>query len=195
MFHWTNVRHSQGAERTLLTAARSGLGKEGLNRLMFGPLQVRIYADGGHALDLSNKAFELLDIIGWENAEEILPLVVEHLTDSRSEEEGGAWRSPIDLIDLIEEAEAKLAHYSFKSASAIPMSPKFYHEFLEEDPRLILDLLVDVLVRGAAPLEIARHLTLSAAWRLASVPQFNENHQCVAAMHTFLCCDCLTPDP
>src|SRR5258708_6362252 len=184
MFHWTNVRHSQGAERTLLTAARSGLGKEGLNRLMFGPLQVRIYADGGHALDLSNKAFELLDIIGWENAEEILPLVVEHLTDSRSEEEGGAWRSPIDLIDLIEEAEAKLAHYSFKSASAIPMSPKFYHQFLQEYPRLLLNLTVDVLVRGAAPLEIARHLTLSAAWRFGSFPESNYIDELFAPLHT-----------
>src|SRR5258708_20185258 len=159
MFHWANVRHSQGAERTLLTAARSRFAKKALNRLIFGPRPVRIYADGGHALDLSNKACELLDIIGWEKAEEILPLVVEHLTDSRSEEEGGAWRSPIDLIELIEEAEAKLASYSPKLASAVQMSPKFFHEFLEEDPRLILDFLVDVLVRGAAPLEIPLHLT------------------------------------
>src|SRR5260370_13193293 len=106
MFHWTNVRHSQGAERTLLTAARSGLGKEGLNRLMFGPLQVRIYADGGHALDLLNKAFELLDIIGSENPEQILPLLVEHLTDSRCEAECGRWRSFIDLISRMIQARA-----------------------------------------------------------------------------------------
>jgi nitrite reductase/ring-hydroxylating ferredoxin subunit len=192
MFHWTNVRHSQGAERTLLTAARSRFAKKALNRLIFGPLQVRIYADGGHALDLSNKAFELLDIIGWEKAEEILPLVVEHLTDSRSEEEGGAWRSPIDLIELIEEAEAKLASYSPKLASAVQMSPKFFHEFLEEDPRLILDLLVDVLVRGAAPIEIARHLTLAAAWRLASFPESNDIDDWFAPMHTFSFCNALT---
>ena len=30
--------------------------------MVFGPIQERIYADGGHALDLSNKAFELLDL-------------------------------------------------------------------------------------------------------------------------------------
>jgi nitrite reductase/ring-hydroxylating ferredoxin subunit len=192
MFHWTNVRHTQGAERTLLTAVRSGLAKEALNRLIFGPVQVRIYADGGHALDLPNKAFELLDIIGWENAGEILPLVVEHLTDSRSEEEGGAWRSPIDLIDLIEQAESKLANYSPKSDSKVQISPKFFHDFLGEDPRLILELLVDTLARGAAPIEIARHLTLAAAWRLASFPESNDVDDWFAPMHTFSFCNALT---
>jgi nitrite reductase/ring-hydroxylating ferredoxin subunit len=192
MFHWTNIRHSQGAERTLLTAVNSGFAKEALNRLVFGPVQVRVYADGGHALDLSNKAFELLDIIGWENAREILPLVVEHLTDSRSEEEGGSWRSPIDLIDLIEEAGAKLANYSPKVASAVQMSPKFFREFLGEDPRLILELLVDLLDEGAAPIEIARHLTLAAAWRLASFPESNDIDDWFAPMHTFSFCNALT---
>jgi nitrite reductase/ring-hydroxylating ferredoxin subunit len=192
MFHWTNIRHAQGAERTLLTAVRSGFTKEALNRLIFGPVQVRIYADGGHALDLSNKAFELLDIIGWENAGEILPLVVEHLTDSRSEEEGGAWRSPVDLVDLIEEAEAKSANYAPKLDSAVQMSPKFFQEFLREDPRQILELLVDVLMRGAAPIEIARHLTLAAAWRLASFPESNDLDDWFAPIHTFSFCNALT---
>jgi nitrite reductase/ring-hydroxylating ferredoxin subunit len=191
MFHWTNVRHAQAAERTLLTAVRSGFKKEALNRLIFGPVQVRVYADGGHALDLSNKAFELLDIIGWENAGEILPLVVEHLTDSRSEE-GGIWRSPIDLIDLIEEAEAKLARYPPEFASPVRMPPEFFREFLGEDPHLILELVIDLLVRGAAPLEIARHLTLAAAWRLAAFPESNDIDDWFAPMHTFSFCNALT---
>jgi nitrite reductase/ring-hydroxylating ferredoxin subunit len=192
MFHWTNVRHAQGAERTLMTAVRSGFERDVLNRLIFGPAQVRIYADGGHALDLSNKAFELLDVIGWKNAGEILPLVVERLTDSRSEEEGGAWRSPIDLIELIEEAEAKLVDYPPKSASRVQLSPDFFREFLGEDPRLILELLVDVLVRGGAPAEIAKHLTLAAAWRLASFPESNDIDDWFAPMHTFSFCNGVT---
>jgi nitrite reductase/ring-hydroxylating ferredoxin subunit len=192
MFHWTNVRHAQGAERTLLTAVRSGFTRETLNRLIFGPVQARIYADGGHALDLSNKAFELLDIIGWKNAGEILPLVVEHLTDSRSEEEGGAWRSPIDLIDLIEEAEAKLADHPPKLASGVQVSPELFREFLGEDPRMILEVLAEVLVRGAAPVQIARHLTLAAAWRLASFPESNDIDDWFAPMHTFSFCNAVT---
>lgn len=192
MFHWTNVRHAQGAERTLLTAVRTGFARDALNRLIFGPAQVRIYADGGHALDLSNKAFELLDVIGWKNAGEILPLVVEHMTDSRSEEEGGTWRSPIDLIDLIEEAEAKLMDYPPELASPVQLSPDFFREFLGEDPRQILELLIDILVRGGAPAEIARHLTLAAAWRLASFPESNDIDDWFAPMHTFSFCNAVT---
>ena len=100
MFHWAKVRHDEAAERTLLTAVGCDLTREGLNRMVFGPIQERIYADGGHALDLSNKAFHLLEFIGWEYATEVLPLIVEHLTQSRSEEEQGAWRAPVDLIEL-----------------------------------------------------------------------------------------------
>jgi nitrite reductase/ring-hydroxylating ferredoxin subunit len=192
MFHWTNVRHAQGAERTLLTAVRSGFARDALNRLIFGPAQVRIYADGGHALDLSNKAFELLDVVGWKNAGEILPLVVEHLTDSRSEEEGGAWRSPIDLIELIDDAESKLLDYPPRLSATVRLSPDFFREFLGEDPQLILERLVNVLMRGGAPTEIARHLTLGAAWRLASFPESNDIDDWFAPMHTFSFCNALT---
>jgi hypothetical protein len=62
MFQWAKVRHDEAAERTLLTAVGCGFTREALNRMVFGPIQERIYADRGHALDLSNKAFELLDL-------------------------------------------------------------------------------------------------------------------------------------
>src|SRR5215831_2820249 len=92
MYHWAKVRHEEAAERTLLTAVGCGVSKEALGRMVFGPMQERIYADGGHALDLCNKGFELLEFIGWEYATEILPLIVQHVTESQSEEEQGAWR-------------------------------------------------------------------------------------------------------
>ena len=107
MFHWARSA-DEAAERTLLTAVGCGLTREGLNRMVFGPIQERIYADKGHALDLSNKAFELLEFIGWEYATEVLPLIVEHVTQSRSEEEQGTWRAPVDLVALIHSAEDAL---------------------------------------------------------------------------------------
>jgi len=128
MFHWAKVRHDDGAERTLLTALDSGLTREALNRLILGPLQERIYADGGHALDLSNKAFELLDLIGWEHAAEMLPLIIEYLTQSQSEEERGAWRAPTDLIELIREAEDDLRNRLWAKRSN--SRPDFYLELL-----------------------------------------------------------------
>jgi len=64
--HWSRIRHDEGAERTLLAALDSQLTQPALNRIVFGAVQDRIYADGGHALDHANKSFELLDAIGWE---------------------------------------------------------------------------------------------------------------------------------
>ena len=188
MFHWAKVRHDDGAERTLLTALDSGLTREALNRLIFGPLQERIYADGGHALDLSNKAFELLDLIGWEHAAVVLPLIIEYLTQSQSEEERGAWRAPTDLIELIREAEEDLRNLPAKCSNS---RPDFYLELLEEDPRAVLGAITAALNAGAPPLEIARHLALAAAWRLARFPESNDVDDWFGPMHTFSFCNAL----
>ena len=71
--HWTRVRHRDAAERTLLTAIASGASSIELAALMLTAVTDRYFADGGHALDFTNKAFESLDIIGWEHASAILP--------------------------------------------------------------------------------------------------------------------------
>ena len=36
----------------------------------------RAFADDGHTLDFMNKAFECLDVIGWEHATALLPTVI-----------------------------------------------------------------------------------------------------------------------
>ena len=189
MFHWAKVRHDDGAERTLLTALDSGLTREALNQLIFGPLQERIYADGGHALDLSNKAFELLDLIGWEHAAEMLPLIIEYATQSQSEEERGAWRAPTDLVELIREAEQDLRNRL--PAKRSNSRGDFYLELLEEDPRAVLGAITGALNAGAPPVEIARHLALAAAWRLARFPESNDVDDWFGPMHTFSFCNAL----
>jgi nitrite reductase/ring-hydroxylating ferredoxin subunit len=187
--HWAKVRHDDGAERTLLAALDSGLTREALNRLIFGSLQERVYADGGHALDLSNKAFELLDLIGWEHAPEILPLIVEYLTQSQSEEERGAWRAPRDLIELIREAEQDLRKHQLATRPEGFCRPDFYRELLQEDPCLILSKITATLIDGVQFIEITRHLALAAAWRLARFPESNDIDDWFGPMHTFSFCN------
>ena len=191
MFHWAKVRHDDGAERTLLAALDSGLTREALNRLIFGSLQERVYADGGHALDLSNKAFELLDLIGWEHAAEIFPLIVEYLTQSQSEEERGAWRAPTDLIELIREAEEDLRSGPPAIRPEAFAVPDFYRELLEDDPRGILSAIAATMADGVSPVEITRHLALAAAWRLARFPESNDFDDWFGPMHTFSFCNAL----
>jgi nitrite reductase/ring-hydroxylating ferredoxin subunit len=207
--HWSRIRHDEGAERTLLAALDSQLSQPELNRIVFAAVQDRIYADGGHALDHSNKAFELLDAIGWDEASKILPLLVTHLTQSRSEEEGGAWRVPLDLIPLIQEAEDQLRQKrrsaqktdvakasSFAKASVDKMlvkkdSPGIYNELLGTDPKSILQLIVSALADGVTPASIARELSMAAAARLAHFPESNDIEDWFNPVHTFSFCNAL----
>jgi nitrite reductase/ring-hydroxylating ferredoxin subunit len=199
--HWSRIRHDEGAERTLLAAVDSQLSQLELNRMVFAAVQDRIYADGGHALDHSNKAFELLDVIGWDEASRILPLLVPHLTQSRSQEEGGAWRVPLDLIPLIQEAEDRLRHRSAQkqnppSLAAVGLwrdrlSPPIYHELLGTDANSILQLIVSALAEGVTPASIARELAMAAAARLAHFPESNDIDDWFGPVHTFSFCNAL----
>jgi nitrite reductase/ring-hydroxylating ferredoxin subunit len=191
MFHWAKVRHDEAAERTLLTAVGCGLTKRALNRMVFGPIQERIYADGGHALDLSNKAFELLEFISWEYATEVLPLIVEHLTQSRSEEEQGTWRAPVDLVELIQAAEEALRKNPPRSRGGTVCKPDFYSQVLGEHPQAIIRAVVEAVNHGVSPVEVARHLALAAASRLARFPESNDIEDWFAPMHTFSFCNAL----
>ena len=64
----------------------------------------RAFADTGHSLDFINKAFECLDLIGWEYASALLPTVVGQIVAARGAEESTAWRQPVDLVLLCETA-------------------------------------------------------------------------------------------
>jgi nitrite reductase/ring-hydroxylating ferredoxin subunit len=187
--HWSRIRHDEGAERTLLAALDSQLSQPALNRVVFGAVQDRIYADGGHALDHSNKAFELLDAIGWEDASRTLPLLVQHLTQSRSEEEGGAWRVPLDLIPLIQEAEDQLRNQPRSAQKKDP--PPVYNELLGTDPKSILERIVAALAQGVTPASIARELSMAAAARLAHFPESNDVDDWFDPVHTFSFCNAL----
>ena len=69
----------------------------------------RAFADTGHSLDFINKAFECLDLIGWEHAAALLPTVVGQMVAARGAEESTAWRQPVDLVALCEEAASQAA--------------------------------------------------------------------------------------
>ena len=106
---WVAVRHRDAAERTVLTAIASGASPAALADLLFAAETDRAYADGGHSLDFINKAFECLDVIGWEHAADVLPSVVGQMAAARGAEERTAWRQPVDLIALCQRAGAGVA--------------------------------------------------------------------------------------
>ena len=66
------------------------------------------YIDVGHPLDFTNKAFEALDIVGWQQAETVLTSLVPGYAAARRMEESNAWRNPIDLVELLKDAFAQI---------------------------------------------------------------------------------------
>jgi hypothetical protein len=192
--HWTQVRHRDGAERTLLTAIAGGASPAELAALMLTAVTDRTCADGGHALDFVNKAFESLDIIGWQEAPSVLPTVVAQLVAARGGEELNAWRHPLDLVGLCEAASAQLAdllaagstergHWRSHSGLA--------RQLLADDPQAIITGLAAALRSGATAADLGRALAYAAALRVAWFGTANEHSDWEAAHHAFTYCNAL----
>jgi nitrite reductase/ring-hydroxylating ferredoxin subunit len=192
--HWTGVRHRDGAERTLLTAIAGGASPAQLAALLLTAVTDRTFADGGHALDFINKAFECLDIIGWQEAPSVLPTVVAQLVAARGGEELNAWRHPFDLVGLCETASAQLADLLAAGhgergrwRSHVSLARKL----LADDPEAIIAALAAALRAGATAVDLGRALAYAAALRVAWFGTANEHADWEAAHHAFTYCNAL----
>ena len=184
---WTNVRHREAAERTLLTAIAAGLSPAVLADSLLAAETERAFADSGHSLDFINKAFECLDLIGWEHAAAALPTVVGQMVAARGAEESTAWRQPIDLIALCEEAASELAQLFDASRGVRGLSnhAALARELLADDPVSIVDALKAAIRAGAAPTDLSRSLAYAAALRVAHFGNANEHGDWETAHHVF----------
>ena len=95
------VRDDEGAERSLRTAIDLGISQREIADMVFAAATDRIYLDAGHVLDFCNKAFEILDHIGWEHAGQVLTSLTHGMASARRSEELNSWRNPIDLSSLV----------------------------------------------------------------------------------------------
>ncbi|HEY7270996.1 MAG TPA: Rieske (2Fe-2S) protein [Dehalococcoidia bacterium] len=101
-------RSEDAAERTLRTAIRLGFAPAEVANMVFAACTDHLYLDEGHSLDFANKAFELLDHIGWQNAEAVLPALIPGMVRANRMEETSQWRHPVDLPSLLEDVYTQL---------------------------------------------------------------------------------------
>ncbi len=184
---WTNVRHREAAERTLLTAIAAGASPAVLADALLAAETSRVFADSGHSLDFTNKAFECLDLIGWEHAAAVLPTVVGQMAAARGAEESTAWRQPVDRVALCEEAASQLPEL-FAAGRAVHGwcdHAALARELLGDDPARIVDALKAAIRAGAAPAELGRSLAYAAALRVARFGNANEHADWETAHHVF----------
>jgi nitrite reductase/ring-hydroxylating ferredoxin subunit len=181
---WTTVRHREAAERTLLTA---GASPAALADLLLAANTDRAFADQGHSLDFTNKAFECLDLIGWEHADAILPTVVGQMVAARGAEESTAWRQPVDLIALCAQVAAELPGLFAARSNVNGWSDHaaLAQALLGDDPVAIMDALKAAIRAGAVACDLGRSLAYAAALRLARFGSANEHSDWETAHHVF----------
>jgi nitrite reductase/ring-hydroxylating ferredoxin subunit len=184
---WTKVRHREAAERTLLTAIATGVSPSVLADALLAAETSRTFADSGHSLDFINKAFECLDLIGWQHGSAVLPTVLGQMVAARGAEESTAWRQPIDLIALCDEAASQLPGLFAAGHRARGWSDHaaLAHALLGDDPASIVDALKAAIRAGAAPTDLSRSLAYAAALRVARFGNANEHSDWETAHHVF----------
>ncbi len=190
--YWTLVRHRDGGERTILTAIRNGLSQTEVADILFAAATDRYYADVGHALDFTNKAFEATELIGWQEAEQILPTIVRQLVAARGGEEMNSWRHPVDLIPLLEKAFEQLpTWFSEGEGKTWNGEAQLAQDIMSNNPSHIVDSLGKALSEGARAAQLSKALCYAAALRIARFGTANEFGDWITALHTFTYCNAL----
>jgi hypothetical protein len=186
--HFIEVRDADGAERCLVTAIRAGTEPNIIADILFSAATDHRYLDSGHVLDFTNKAFEALDIVGWDLAEQVLTSLVTLYAQATRMEERSSWRHPIDIIALLNDRFDKLPavlENSKQSRTTWKASKKIIDVLLGDNPNAIADVLIESLQDGAKQEELAAIVAYAAALRIAQFPITNEYSDWDTALHTF----------
>ncbi|HKX17884.1 MAG TPA: Rieske (2Fe-2S) protein [bacterium] len=200
---FVEVRDAEGAERCIVSAVREGADAAALARMLFAAATDHRYIQTGHVLDFTNKAFEALEIAGWDHAETALASLATGYAAAARMEESNQWRHPVDLVAIVEAAADALpgvletgrrrgnGEAAAAPAPAAAQRPaggdrtELISVLLGEDPHAIAQVLLEALRRGSAPADVAAHVVYAAALRIARFPQSNEFGDWDTALHTF----------
>ena len=171
------VRDMEGAERCLRTAIDLGISPREIAGMVFAAATDRVYLDGGHVLDFCNKAFELLDHIGWEHAGQVLTSLVRGIATARRSEELNSWRNPIDLSSMVWEARSALPDLWQQGAELRGRwdgERPLVDTMLSDDPAATLEELGQAVRAGASAEQLGGAVAYAAFLRMARFHTSNE---------------------
>src|SRR5262245_22797160 len=175
--HFIDVRNAEGGERCLRTAIDLGLPAATIAEMIFAAATDHLYLDGGHVVDFANKAFELLDHIGWEHAGQVLTSLVHGMATARRSQELNAWRHPIDLASLVWAAREELPTLYTEGRhrrSIWQGEEPLVEAILGDDPVAILEAIKDAIRAGASPEALGSTVAHAAFVRMARFHTSNE---------------------
>ena len=182
------VRDAEGAERCIVSALRAGADHRQMADMLFAAVTDHRYIQTGHVADFANKALEALDVAGWDHAEPVLASLARIIAWAERMEESNAWRHPIDLIPILDDAfdriPASLASGEPETATWSGRDALIEILF-GDDPQAIADALLAALEAGADPEQVAHTVAYAAALRIARFHTSNEFTDWDTALHTF----------
>ena len=185
---FVEVRDAEGAERCLSSAVRAGASQTQLAQMLFTVVTDHRYVDVGHPLDFTNKALEALDATDWQNAELVLTSLVSGYARASRMEESRSWRSPVDLVAILQQAFAALPKALAEGknqrgswGNRDPLIPIL----LGDNAQAIADSLLTALQQGCPEVELAGIVTYAAALRIAQFSTNNDFNDWDSAHHTF----------
>src|SRR5205814_356012 len=164
------------------SAVRAGASPQQLADMLFASATDHRYIEGGHTLDFVNKALEALDIAGWERTEAVLASIAAPLAFATRMEESNAWRNPVDLVALLEDAFERLPE---PGPGGWAGRAELVETILTAEAAEILEALLAALRDGTSAVEVASAVTFAAATRIARFPTSNEFGNWDTALHTF----------
>ena len=175
--NFIEVRDDDGAERCLHTAIELGFPSTTIADMMFAAATDHIYLDAGHTVDFANKAFELLDHIGWDHAGQVLTSLTHGMARARRSQELSSWRTPIDLASMVwkareelpglwEQGRANQGEWEDEEGLAAVM--------LGDDPAAIIEGIKVAITGGATAEDLGSTLVYAAFLRMAHFHTSNE---------------------
>src|SRR5215212_8927947 len=157
--------------------------------MLFAAATDHRYLDVGHVLDFTNKAFEALDVAGWSHAEPVLASLFLAYAGATRMEESNAWRNPVNLVEILEDAFEKLSsamdNGRHRRDERWEGREELASVLLGEDPKAIASALLEALQEGDHGEELAQAVAYAAALRIARFPTTNEFGDWDTVLHTF----------
>jgi nitrite reductase/ring-hydroxylating ferredoxin subunit len=182
------VRDAEGAERCVATAIQTGATPQQVADMFFAAVTDYRYLTIGHVADFTNKAFEALDKVGWDQAQPVLTSLITNYVNGTRMEERNSWRHPLDLTIILNEAFEKiptaLAEGAGKTDSPYTLANTI-ETLLSDDPQAIVELLLQALAQGTSQVELAQMVSYAAGRRIVHFHISNEFGDWDTVLHTF----------
>jgi nitrite reductase/ring-hydroxylating ferredoxin subunit len=175
--NFIDVRDDEGAERCLRTAIELGFEQTTIADMLFAGITDHLYIDAGHTLDFANKAFELLDHIGWEHAPQVLTSLVHGMATARRSQELNSWRNPVDIASMVWQAREELPalyNQGQKSRGSWDDENGLVSVILDDDPAATIAAIKDAVQSGATPEQLGSAVAYAAFLRMARFHTSNE---------------------